>query len=79
MDFNISEILDRLHINDINEAFSTGSVWGSSSGAEVKNIISPVDGEKIAAVKFVTADNYNTIVETAAKAFVNWRTVPAPR
>lgn len=79
MDFNISEILDRLQINDINEAFSIGSMWGSSPDAAIKAIISPVDGKKIASVKTATADNYHQTVELAAKAFKNWRTVPAPK
>jgi aldehyde dehydrogenase (NAD+) len=79
MSLNISEILNRLHINDINDAFSTGNVWGSSPNAAVKEIISPVDGKKIASVKIATADNYNTVVEQAAKAFITWRTLPAPR
>ncbi|MFI5138445.1 MAG: aldehyde dehydrogenase family protein [Sphingobacteriales bacterium] len=79
MDFNISEILDRLQINDINEAFSIGSRWGSSPDAAIRAIISPVDGKKIASVKIATADNYHQTVELAAKAFVNWRTVPAPK
>ena len=38
MSLNISEILNHLHINDINEAFSTGSNWGSSAGDNVKTI-----------------------------------------
>ncbi len=79
MDFNIADILNRLHINDINEAFSTGNTWASSPNAAVKAIVSPVDGKKIASVKIATADNYNQTVEQAAKAFVTWRTVPAPK
>jgi len=79
MSLNISEVLKRLQINDINEAFSTGNVWGSGPNAAIKNIISPVDGKKIAAVKFAAADDYNKVVEQAAKAFVSWRTVPAPK
>jgi aldehyde dehydrogenase (NAD+) len=79
MGLNISEILNRLHINDINEAFSTGSRWASSPGAAIKHIISPTDGKKIAAVNIATADNYNQAVEQAAKAFISWRTVPAPK
>src|SRR5580700_11252272 len=50
MSFNITEILNRLHINDINEAFSTGNTWGSSPNAATKDILSPVDGQKIASV-----------------------------
>ena len=79
MSLNISEILNLLHINDINEAFSTGSTWASSPDAVLKNIVSPTDGKKIASVKIATADNYNHVVEQAAKAFINWRTVPAPK
>src|ERR1700744_386774 len=79
MSIDITKILDHLHINDINEAFSTGSKWGSSSNAAVKNILSPVDGKKIAAVKFATDDDYNKVVETAAKAFKTWRTIPGPK
>ena len=45
MSLNIPEILNHLHINDINEAFSTGSIWGSSADAQVKAIVSPVDGK----------------------------------
>src|SRR6202012_4412997 len=79
MSLNISEVLKRLHINDINEAFSTGNVWGSGPNAAIKNIVSPVDGKKIASVKFAAADDYNKVVEQAAKAFITWRTVPAPK
>ena len=79
MGLNISEILHRLHINDINEAFSTGAAWASSPGAAIKDIISPVDGKKIASVKIATPDNYDTAVKTAAKAFTTWRTIPAPK
>ncbi|MFA6085105.1 aldehyde dehydrogenase family protein [Mucilaginibacter sp.] len=79
MSLAIKDILNHLHINDINDAFSTGSTWGSSPNAAVKDIISPVDGKKIAAVKFASAGDYNTVVETAAKAFKTWRQVPAPK
>ncbi|MDB5087106.1 MAG: Aldehyde dehydrogenase, thermostable [Mucilaginibacter sp.] len=79
MSLNISDILNRLHINDINDAFSTGSNWVSSPNAAIKDIVSPTDGKKIASVKFATADNYNQAVEQAQKAFINWRTVPAPK
>ena len=57
MSLNISDILNRLHINDINEAFSTGNQWGSSSNAVIKDIVSPVDGKKIASVKIADAAN----------------------
>src|ERR1700754_1753677 len=79
MSLDISDILKRLHINDINDAFSTGSNWGSTAGSTVKDIISPVDGKKIASVKFASERDYNQVVEQAAKAFKTWRTIPAPK
>jgi aldehyde dehydrogenase (NAD+) len=79
MNLDISDILKRLHINDINDAFSTGGSWGSSAGSTVKDIISPVDGKKIASVKFAAESDYNQVVEQAAKAFKTWRTTPAPK
>jgi len=79
MNFNISEILNRLHINDINEAFSTGDTWASDPNAAIKTVISPVDGKKIASVKIATQNNFNQVVEQAGRAFLNWRLVPAPK
>jgi aldehyde dehydrogenase (NAD+) len=79
MSLNISEILKHLHINDNNEAFSTGSNWGSGAGAQVKTIVSPVDGKKIASVKLATEADYNKVIEKAAEAFKQWRNVPAPK
>ena len=76
MGLNIPEILNRLHINDTNEAFSTGTSWGSSAGAAVKTIISPTNGKLIAAVKTADETNYNQVVEQAARAFLTWRNVP---
>jgi aldehyde dehydrogenase (NAD+) len=79
MSIDITKILDHLHINDINEAFSTGNSWASSPGAIIKDIISPVDGKKIASVKFAGEADYNKVVEQAATAFKTWRTTPAPK
>jgi aldehyde dehydrogenase (NAD+) len=79
MSIAITNILDHLHINDINEAFSTGSRWGSSADAVVKDIVSPVDGKRIAGAKFATENDYNQAIAAAQKAFTTWRTVPAPK
>ncbi|HTI60130.1 aldehyde dehydrogenase family protein [Mucilaginibacter sp.] len=79
MSLNISEILDHLHINDNNGAFSTGSKWGSGKGDSIKTIYSPVDGKKIASVQMAAEADYNTVITQAAEAFKKWRTVPAPK
>jgi len=79
MSLNISEILNHLHINDNNDAYSTGGQWGSSAGADVKVITSPVDGKKIASVKLATQEDYNKVITKASEAFKKWRSIPAPK
>ena len=79
MSLNISDILNHLHINDNNDAYSTGHQWGSSAGADVKVITSPVDGKKIASVKLATKEDYNKVIAQASEAFKKWRSVPAPK
>src|ERR1700743_216443 len=79
MSLNISAILKHLHINDNNEAFSTGAAWGSSANAQVKTIVSPVDGKQIASVKMATKADYDKVIIKATEAFKQWRTVPAPK
>ena len=79
MKLNISDILTRLHIEDNNDAISTGSYRDSSIGAVTKTITSPVDGKNIASVKLATEDDYNKVIKQAQEAFKKWRTVPAPK
>jgi aldehyde dehydrogenase (NAD+) len=79
MSLPIKDILDDLHIKDINDAFSTGENWGSAANAAVKNIVSPTDGRQIASVKIAGEQEYNAVVETAQKAFKSWRNIPAPK
>jgi aldehyde dehydrogenase (NAD+) len=79
MRVDITDTLKDLHIDNINAAYSTGSIWASGADNVIKDIISPVDGEKIASVKMATATEYNIVVDQAAKAFTTWRTIPAPK
>jgi aldehyde dehydrogenase (NAD+) len=72
-------ILSHLHINAVNDAFSTGQVWGSSPNAVLHTVYSPVDGLEIAKVKLATPADYHKTVETAHEAFKTWRTLPAPK
>lgn len=79
MDFEIKSILDHLSITGTNPAFSTGKNSASSDTTAIKDIISPVDGQKIASANFARKDDYNRVVEAANAAFLQWRTVPAPK
>lgn len=79
MGLNISDILNRLHINDINDAISTGNVWTSDPDAVIRPVSSPVDGKRIASVKMASRGGYDHAVEQANKAFIQWRQIPAPK
>ncbi len=71
-----SEILERLGIEDNNFGGFGGDWVGSGPELEVTT---PIDGSRIATVTQVTEDEYDGIVDRAHQAFLEWRTVPAPR
>ncbi|SHI41272.1 L-piperidine-6-carboxylate dehydrogenase [Pseudozobellia thermophila] len=75
--FGIAEVLETLHIKEINDGTSTGSHW-TGNGEEL-NSYSPVDGALIAKVKTTSKSDYGNAIATAQKAFRQWRLVPAPR
>ncbi|HXI01311.1 MAG TPA: aldehyde dehydrogenase family protein [Sphingobacteriaceae bacterium] len=76
---NIQSVLSQLHINEINDAWSTGLISGSSPNAVIQPIVSPVDGAKIASVKFADKQNYDQLILKAREAFISWRMVPSPK
>lgn len=67
-DYGIQESLHALGIKEVNEGVSTGSKWLPGSGEPVGSF-SPVDGKLIGKVYFASEDQYNEVVETAARAF----------
>ena len=71
-----SEILARLGIED-NNLGGFGGDW-VGSGPELE-VTTPIDGSRIATVTQVTEEEYDGIVDRAHQAFLEWRTVPAPR
>lgn len=79
MEINISAILEKLGIESLNPAFSTGQNWGKSTGTKIIESFSPVDGKKIAGATVATAADYQHIVNTAQNAFLEWRNWPAPK
>lgn len=79
MKTNIKAVLAQLGIQDINQAYSTGNSWGKTASEQIIESQSPVDGLKIAAVKVASAKDYDAVVSTAQKAFLEWRNVPAPK
>jgi aldehyde dehydrogenase (NAD+) len=76
--YDIKGVLDRLGINKINSGATTGTKWIETSGA-VTQSVSPIDGNIIAEINNASADEYEQVIQTAAEAFENWKTWPAPR
>jgi aldehyde dehydrogenase (NAD+) len=76
-DFGIKEALAHLGVKDINNGTSTGS--NNFSNGEIIESYSPVDGQLIGKVKTTTRADYDKVMETATKAFLNFRDMPAPQ
>ncbi len=72
------DFLAQLKITSFNKGTSTGSTW-LEPGADQLDSMSPVDGKLIGAVSLCTQAQYNEVVDTAAKAFGEWRRWPAPK
>ncbi|NIM49924.1 MAG: aldehyde dehydrogenase family protein [Gemmatimonadales bacterium] len=62
------------------EATNSGGFGGDwvGSGPELE-VITPIDGSRIATVRQVTEEEFDQIVSRAHDAFLKWRRVPAPR
>ena len=72
------DFLKKLNIEELNDGVSTGLSW-ISGGEEIIESHSPVDGKLIARVRASDQNNYETVVEKAQQAFVEWRLWPAPK
>lgn len=72
------EFLKALSIQKENEGSSTGLKWVASNGATISSY-SPVDGHLIGAVKTTDQAAYELTIQTAQKAFNEWRNWPAPK
>jgi aldehyde dehydrogenase (NAD+) len=74
---NIEKSLNTLGINKVNKGTSTGLL--SFGGGEKIDSFSPVDGTLIGSVSSTTEEDYEKTVQTAAAAFKNWKSRPAPQ
>jgi len=74
---NIEKSLNTLGVNKENKGTSTGLL--SFGGGEKINSFSPVDGSLIGSVNMTTEEDYEKTVQTAAAAFKDWKSRPAPQ
>ncbi|MDC0303804.1 aldehyde dehydrogenase family protein [Flavobacteriales bacterium] len=78
MKTEMDEVLKTLNIKEVNAAASTGLI-DYKGGGKIIGSYSPVDGKLIASVGSCTAEEYETVIKKAEKAYVEWRTWPAPK
>lgn len=74
----MNAILKKLGVPTKGSGVSTGTKWLNAKG-EILESYSPVDGKKIASVISATQKDYEQVMATAQKAFVEWRNVPTPK
>lgn len=72
------EFLTALKIQSSNPGVSTGNQWIKTKGEKLSSY-SPVDGKLIGTVMAADKKAYESAVQTAAKAFAEWRNWPAPK
>ena len=70
--------LQQLQIDQTNKGTSTGKEWFDSDQALLQSF-SPVNGELIATVQTTNEELYNSILNNAHTAFLQWRMWPAPK
>lgn len=73
----MKKVLSTLGLAERNNGMSTG-LKSSGNGEEIHSY-SPVDGCRIGSVTQTTETEYATAMQSAEKAFKEWRLVPAPR
>lgn len=77
LEFGIEKALLELGVTSVNPGTSTGSE-NFGSGTEIPSF-SPVDASLIAKVTETTPEEFESVMETATRAFETWRMVPAPK
>jgi len=71
----MQDVLEKLGITSDNAGVCDGEWRGG--GTKIDKI-SPINGQKLASVRTASADDYETAISRAHKAFLKWRTTPGP-
>jgi aldehyde dehydrogenase (NAD+) len=74
----INDILESLHIEPLNSGACYGDWIANPSGPELTSL-NPSTGEPLARIRQAGLDDYETVVNAASAAFLDWRMVPAPK
>lgn len=74
----IAATLKNLGVDQTTSGVSTGNTWAKGQGETLESY-SPVDGALIGTVRSASKAEYEAAVLAAQKAFLEWRTWPAPK
>ncbi|MBK9045403.1 MAG: hypothetical protein IPL74_01470 [Bacteroidetes bacterium] len=74
---DISEVLQRLGIEQVNSGACTGTQWLSTSGERIDSF-SPADGQLIGSIKQATAADYETIIALFSRLLTSGDWCPLP-
>lgn len=76
---NYNTLLTSFGITDTSTlSYSTGLNWKKGTGTTVEDF-TPIDGKKLGDVTLCSTKEYDEVIDTSRKAFVEWRKVPAPK
>ncbi|HLO44160.1 MAG TPA: aldehyde dehydrogenase family protein [Leadbetterella sp.] len=70
--------LSRLGIKELNYGLSTGLTFWEGSGDQIESV-SPTNDMSIGSVRLASAEDYQTLVATAEKAYITWKAITAPK
>jgi aldehyde dehydrogenase (NAD+) len=73
-----AEVLERLEIEAVNSG-ACGAGWVAAPGGGELASINPADGAELARVRTAGAEDYERVLDDAARVFDRWRMVPAPK
>ncbi len=73
----LQNVLKRLDLSEKNFGVTDGKTWFGNG--KTVDVISPINGERIAQVVQGTADDYENVILAAQQSFAEWRTWPAPQ
>ncbi len=76
--YSIPDILEQLHVEPLNSGACYGDWIAEPSGGELESL-NPATGEVLAKIRMAGLADYECVMDHAAKAFLEWRMVPAPK
>ncbi len=73
-------VLDELGLSATNAGVGSGTnTWRSTSAEGIFESVNPTNGQGLAQVTRCSAQDYEWLIQESHKAFLEWRTLPAPK